>query len=230
MTRSHVAALALAGGLVWASASTPGYAQVAPARVLAEDFSNGLDAWDEQRLDRRSTEYRIVEVDGDAVLKSASNDAAAALILPLRSGPVAPGRLRWRWRVLTSLTENSRETEQQGDDYAARVFVLFGNAELAEGTRAIAYAWAGRQPVGSTYPNPYLSDVATVVLQSGNARAREWVMEDRDLATDYEHAFGEPAPDVAAVAILVDTDDTGGAAMAWFDDLELWVPPTDGPS
>jgi hypothetical protein len=55
-------------------------------------------------------------------------------------------------------------------------------------------------------------------------------MEDRDLATDYEHAFGEPAPDVAAVAILVDTDDTGGAAMAWFDDLELWVPPTDGPS
>jgi hypothetical protein len=198
--------------------------------VLVEGFSDGLDGWDEQRLDRRSTEYRIVEVDGDPVLKGASDDAAAALVLPLRSGPVGRGRLRWRWRVLRSLSENARETEKRGDDYVARVFVLFGSAELAEGTRALAYAWAGRQPVGSVYPNPYLSDVATIVLQSGNARAREWVMEDRDLASDYESAFGEPAPDAAAVAILVDTDDTGGSAMAWFDDLELWVPPSDGPS
>jgi hypothetical protein len=211
----------LLAGLLGAWNPSPGSAQAGPERDLLEDFSQGLDAWDEQRLDRNSTDYQIVEVEGDLVLKAASENAAAAIILPIPSGPVAGGRLRWRWRVLASLTENEHEVERRGDDYAARLFVLFGSAELAEGTRALAYAWAGRQPVGSVYPNPYVSDVLTVVLRSGNDRAREWVIEDRDLATDYERAFGEPAPKVAGIAILVDTDDTGGTATAWFDDLEF---------
>ena len=215
--------------LAGASVATPANAQLASERVLSEDFSEGLDRWEETRLDRRSTEYRIVTLDGDLVLESVSADAAAALLLPLPSGPVAAGRLRWRWRVLSSLFKNARELERDGDDYAARVFVLFGDGELKKGTRALAYAWAGQQPVGSAYPNPYLSDVATVVLQSGNDRADEWVIEDRDLKADYEREFGEPAPDVAAIAILVDTDDTDTAATSWFDDLELWVPSSAAP-
>lgn len=223
MKRSRATALRLALLLAGVSIATPASAQIASERVLFEDFSAGLDRWEETRLDRRLTEYRIVTLDGDSVLESVSADASAALLLPLPSGPVAPGRLRWRWRVLSSLTQNTRETERKGDDYAARVFVLFGDGKLAKGTRTLAYAWAGRQPVGSAYPNPYISDVSTVVLQSGNDRAEEWVVEDRDLKADYERAFGEPATDVAAIAILVDTDDTDGTAMAWFDDLELWV-------
>ncbi|MCG8468250.1 MAG: DUF3047 domain-containing protein [Gemmatimonadetes bacterium] len=41
---------------------------------------------------------------------------------------------------------------------------------------------------------------------------------------DYEAAFGEPAPTLAAIALLVDTDDTHGAAMAWLDEIELVAP------
>ena len=190
---------------------------------LAEDFSDGIDAWRKQRLDRRLTEYRIIDIDGNSVLEAASHNAAAALLMPVDRHSISQGRLRWRWRVMTSLTENLRETEKDGDDYAARVFVLFGDAEFGEGTRALAYAWAGHVPVGSRYPNPYTSEVSTIVLRSGNQHAGEWMIEDRDIMADYARAFGEPPPELAAIALLVDTDDTGGTAMAWFDDIELLV-------
>ncbi len=226
MTGLQATASCLAISLVAAWPAATGLGQTATERVFLEDFSEGLDAWREQRLDRRSTEYRVTAVDGNRVLESSSENAATALVRPLRGGPVAPGRLRWRWKVRSVLGGNARETERSGDDYVARVFVLFGDDELAEGTRALAYAWAGRQPVGSIYPNPYRSEVMTVVVRSGNDRAGEWVAEDRDLVADYRRAFGEPALLVAGVAILVDTDDTGSTATAWFDDLELRTAPT----
>ncbi len=80
--------------------------------VLAEDFSDGIGAWRKQRLDRRLTEYRIIDIDGNSVLKAASHNAAAALLMPVDRHSISQGRLRWRWRVMTSLTENLRETER----------------------------------------------------------------------------------------------------------------------
>ncbi len=191
--------------------------------LVAEDFSNGIDAWREQRLDRRSTEYRVVEMGGDAVLQASSSNAAAALLLPIEAGLSSPVTIRWRWRVGGSLTDNSEETEKDGDDYAARVFVIFGDAEFNSDTRALAYAWAGQQPVGSLYPNPYVPEVTTIVLRSGDRDAGKWVTEQRDIAADYERAFGEPPPPVAAIALLVDTDDTEAQAVTWFDDVELFT-------
>jgi hypothetical protein len=188
---------------------------------VTEDFSAGLDGWSEQRLDRRSTEFRIAEVDGNPALEARSDNAAAALIFPLALQPASGVRIRWRWRVRSSLVENSLEADKKGDDYAARVFVIFGDPELNSDTRALAYAWAGQQPVGSIYPNPYIAEVATIILRSGNGEAGEWVVEDRHIAADYERAFGGPAPELAAFAVLVDTDDTRSLVVSWFDDFEL---------
>ena len=45
--------------------------------------------------------------------------------------------------------------------------------------------------------------------------------KSRDFLEDYRRVFGGDPPPIAAVALLVDTDDTGGKATAWFADLEL---------
>jgi len=216
--------LGAAGG-----APTLGVAQVQPpAPVLAVDFSRGLEGWRRQRLDRRSTEYRVVQTDHGQVLASASRGSAGALVMPLPDGPTQVGRVSWAWSVHKSLTENVHEREKRGDDYAARVMVLFGDVELSERSRAIAYSWAGNEPVGSIYPNPSLSQVRTIVLRSGDVDAGRWIAEERDVEADYRAAFGEPAPPVAAIAIVVDTDDTGANAHAWFDDLKLFATDTTG--
>ncbi|MDX1567434.1 MAG: DUF3047 domain-containing protein [Longimicrobiales bacterium] len=190
--------------------------------VFVESFDDGLEGWETQALDRQASEFQVVTADGDPSLAATSNDAAAALFLSLPTGPVDVSRLQWRWSVESSLTENARERESEGDDYAARILAVFGGTELSDDTRALAYVWAGQEPVGSRYRNPNLSQVETIVVQSGDRRAGRWVTEERLVSADYREAFGEPAPPLSALAIIVDTDDTDAAATAWFDDLRVW--------
>ena len=114
--------------------------------------------------------------------------------------------------------------QRSGDDYAARLFVIFGSGELRRDTRAICYVWAGRMPIGSAYRSPYVDGVQTIVLQSGDGRAGEWLEESRDFVADYVRAFGEEPDGIGAVALLVDTDDSGSRATAWFDDIVFHQP------
>jgi hypothetical protein len=65
-----------------------------------------------------------------------------------------------------------------------------------------------------------------VVLESGPAaRPGAWVAERRNLLADYKRAFGDEAgdatPDVVAVAISADADNTHGHGIAYFSDLVL---------
>ena len=83
--------------------------------------------------------------------------------------------------------------------------------------------WAGQEPLGSVFENPYISDVMTIVLRSGDDEAGAWVQEERDFVADYENAFGEPPPQLTAIAVLVDSDDTGSQAVARFDDFRIQV-------
>lgn len=191
--------------------------------VMSEDFSQGFDAWQRRELDRRETVYATVPDGADLALQGRSENAAAALV-QLIDAPAAPrGIVSWRWRTDASLSGNEREREKKGDDYAARIFLTFGGDPFTRGTRALAYVWAGQEPMGSVFPNPYISDVMTIVLRSGDDDAGGWVAEERDFVADYENAFGEPPPPLTAIAVLVDSDDTGSQTVALFDDFLIQI-------
>ena len=61
----------------------------------------------------------------------------------------------------------------------------------------------------------------TIVLESGDERSGRWIREDRDFVRDFRHVFGRSPEMVTALALIVDTDDTGARATAWFDDLQV---------
>ena len=127
--------------------------------------------------------------------------------------------------VVLRILENMAEREKKGDDYGARICLTVGGDPFTRGTRALAYVWAGQEPVGSVFENPYIGDVMTIVLQSGDEKAGGWVAEERDFVADYVNAFGEPPPPLTAIAVLVDSDDTGARAVAQFDDILIQVQP-----
>lgn len=212
MLSSHVLAALLAGApLAGPQSDTVFYAGFGPG---------WKDRWHLERLDARVTAFNIEEEDGDAILRADSDAAAAALWQPL--DVEARGlSFAWRWRIEAALADNQRERERAGDDYAARVFIIFDGAPFSPDARALCYVWASSQEPGSVYPNPYVSEVMTMVLRSGDDRAGAWVTEERDVAADYELAFGEPPGRVSGVAVMADTDDTGLRATAWFDDIRL---------
>ena len=192
----------------------------APSRLLGDLDSGWDETWRREQLGGAETLYDAVEEDGGRVLRARSDDAATALFRALDRPRRAAG-ISWRWKVERSLRGNADERERRGDDYAARLFVIFGATTLGRNTRALCYVWAGELPIGTTFRSPYVSQVQTVVLQSGDGRAGTWVTEQRNLAADYRAAFGEEPPPVGAVALMVDTDDTGARAVAWYDEIVL---------
>lgn len=196
--------------------------------VLREEFEEGIGHWDRIRLDRRQTDYTTDSTGGDRALLATSENAAAAFVRALEAPAPARATIRWRWRVTSSLSDNARERERRGDDYAARVFVTFGGEPFDRKTRALSYVWAGREPIGARYRNPVVENVATIVLQSGDGAAGRWVREQRDLVRDFREAFGEDPPEITGIAVLVDTDDTDTTAISWFDDFILEVEPAPG--
>jgi hypothetical protein len=193
---------------------------------LFDDFSPGWRGrWREQSLFAQPTRYDVVTDAGRPVLHAASRSANAGLVRELKRPAPAEARLHWRWKVRATLAGNTRERERAGDDYAARVFVVFETSLNPFRTRAINYVWAATEKAGAVYASPYAKNVAIVVLRSGDAEAGAWQAERRDVLADYRAYFGEPATTIGAVAVSVDTDNTQGEAEAWFDDLVLETKP-----
>lgn len=217
--RALVVVLLLAGGAVRTTQAQDG----APATIdlFADLATDGLDRWTEHRLARRPSRYRVRAEDQRTLLQAESFAGNSALVRRISLPSAMVSGVAWRWRVAGSLTENRRERDKRGDDFAARVFVIFDAAADPWSGRAICYVWSGNLPVGTAYRSPYTHNVAMLVVETGDGRAREWVSVHRDVVVDYQRAFGGLPDSLTAVAIMVDTDNTRSHAAAWFDSLVI---------
>jgi hypothetical protein len=181
--------------------------------------------WEEKAFKGR-TDYAIVrEEDGNRVLRAESRNAASGLIrrigYDLRDYPV----LSWRWKI-EGVVKKGDERRKEGDDYAARIYVIFPHWFPAR-TRTLNYIWANRLPRGSHLPNAYYGNAMMIAVESGGENAGRWIAERRDVLADYRRVFGEEPPDVGAIAIMTDTDNTGESARAWYDDLAIAAGPLE---
>lgn len=191
----------------------------------------------------RGTRYALVR-DGDAVVVRADADASASGLVYRLDAPLASRpRLAWRWKV-ADVVAGGDPRRKDGDDYAARVYVTFrydpgrvsaldrakyGLAKQLNGEypphAGLTYVWDARLPVGTVLPNAYTDRVRMIVVRSGTADAGRWVDESRDVLEDYRRAFGEEPPPVSGIAVMTDTDQTGGRATAWYGDLRFLPAP-----
>ncbi len=198
-----------------------GWTQITSVELLGAFPEDWQKHWIARNTGPSRLPYEVVHEDSNAVLRVNSRESSTTLWRVLAVHAFDHGTISWRWKVDRSLTRNRAERRKIGDDYAARVCVVFTPHAVSWQTRAIHYVWAGREPVGSVYRNPYAHSVVMVVVESGNERAGQWVTERRDFTSDYERFFGEPPEVLTAVAVMVDTDNTLDHTTAWFDDLAL---------
>jgi len=224
--------LALVFALPGAAAAPPPVSLPHPERI---DLFDGLlpgwrEHWREQRLFplQKRTRYSVETTEhGHRVLRAESHDAALALVRPLPQPAPRRAILRWRWRVDDGLARNRHERERRGDDFAARIFVVFEKAWLPTHTRAVNYVWSAHEPAGSIFPGAYSRRVGMFVLRCSAAGDTGWQHEERDLLADYRCYFGRDPEQLTAVAVMVDTDNTGMDATAWFADLFLEIIPAE---
>lgn len=181
-------------------------------------FSRGdLSGWQEKRF-AGETEYRLFRNNNRTTLRAHSKAAASGRFkevdIDLKQTPV----LHWSWRV-DNLLDGVNEQSKPGDDYPARIYVVFSGGLFFWRTRAINYVWSSNQPVGTTWPNAFTGNAKMVAVESGSNQLGQWVTEQRDVAADYRQLFGEEPGSVDAVAIMTDTDNSGQSATAWYGDI-----------
>ena len=185
------------------------------------------------------TRYTLVDDAGVTVVKAEANASASALSRDIKVNLADYPTLKWRWKI-SNLLKNSDISRKDGDDFPARVYVMFDYPleKLSLGSRTalrlaralhdpklpaatLCYVWDGKAPAGTIVPSSYTSLMRMIVVESGGARVNRWLDMERDVAADFKAAFGEEAPPVLAVAIATDTDNTGESAVAFFGDISF---------
>lgn len=207
----HRIAAALLCSLLAASAA----AEVKISRFAAE----GLSGW-EARSFEGETDYRLVENGGATVLRAEARGTASGLARPIEVDLAETPWLEWRWRVARTYGDLA-EREKRGDDYPARVYVVFSTGFGFWNTRAINYVWSSSQPAGATWPNAFTSKARMIAVRGEGDRTDVWFTERRNVLEDYRALFGEEPPATAAVAVMTDGDNSGSHGLAWYGDLRF---------
>lgn len=223
------------------SCPAPAADSLAIARFSAAAPGGLPEGWEPFSFARfpRHTDYRLASDAGVTVLRAEAEASVSALLRPVRADPRALPLLRWTWKV-ENLLAKSDIRRKDGDDFPARIYVLFDydpdRLSFADRSRillarviygaqvpaaALCYVWDNRTAPGTILPNAYTDRVRMVVVRSGAADLGRWVAEERDLARDFRAAFGEDPPMISGIAVGADTDNTGERALSWFGDITL---------
>lgn len=140
--------------------------------------------------------------------------ASFSLERSLDVDPAQTPYLSWKWKV-SQLPPGGDFRRSASDDQAAQVLVAFADR------RVLTYIWDTSAPQGlsqnaSSIP---LVRIFAFVCRSGAAEANRWLDESRNVAADYERAFGRPAPRVKGVRLQINSQHTGSVAESYFGEV-----------
>ena len=199
---------------------TIAYSAVVHLRVFTFDEDESLDKWNKMVLNGE-VEYTLIKQGEEGYVRALSENACSALYyrvgFKLKKYPL----LRWKWKVLQFPDTSIAETEEERDDYAARVYVIFPFLSFST-SKFLEYVWAEDAAVGEIIDSPFGDNVKMVVARSGKVPEAEWVDEVRNVYEDYIEAFGEePRMKAGAIAIMCDADGTKTSAESFFDNIAI---------
>jgi hypothetical protein len=134
-----------------------------------------------------------------------------------RSVDIDPAQLpylTWRWKV-ARIPSGGDFRSSSKDDQAAQVLVAFSDR------RVVTYIWDSTAPKGTAQSASAipLVRIFAVVCRSGETETNRWIAEARNVAADYQAAYGRPAPRVKGLRIQINSQHTGTAAESYFGEV-----------
>jgi hypothetical protein len=193
------------------------------------------------RRDRIPTRYETVSDDGRTVLHAISDSARTGLECTVDIDPAATPWLRWSWRV-DALYPQASVADDDTEDAPARLVIAFDGdkkrlplrdrlffeqVELFTGKvlpyATLTYVWDGQLPVDRVLPYFRTARIQYLVAESGAGRVGRWLHYERNVAADFERAFGEPPGRITSVGLMTDSDDLKNHVEAWYGDIGLFA-------
>ena len=185
-----------------------------PGRLPAEGVPEG---WTLQELQGKGI-VEVVRSEGRLAMRLHTEGAAFLLhrdvLLDVREFPY----LSWSWKALRLPPGDVREPERS--DHAAQIYVVFPRWPSPRTTSdVVGYVWDAEAPVGTRQVSPEAPNVRFIVVESGAEHLGAWRRAHRNVAEDYRALFGREAPRVGKVAVMIDAEDTRGAAESMIGEL-----------
>ncbi len=196
------------------------------------------------RRDVRHTQYAVVQDGPQQVLHASAASSATGLRCDVQIDPARNSRLRFSWRV-QDVPAQGDVTVPEHDDCPARLILAFGGddarlplrdrlfyeqVELFTGNRlpfaTLMYVWdgGGGHAVESVHRNHRSSRIQYLTVESGSARAGQWLRYERNVLADYQRVFGEAPGPIIGVGVLTDADALKIKLEAWYGDITLAPP------
>ena len=187
----------------------------------ANSLPDSLDelGWKERSFSGHAR-YTLVDRHGTRAIQGHANATASALYQNRRINLEKTPILRWQWQVGNTF-DIADERSKAGDDFPARVYVVYKKGPFPWNTFAINYVWSSGNDVGDHWPSAYTDKSHVVVLQTGERHLGQWMSERRNVAQDFKNFFGLDVRKVNGYAIMVDGDNTGSTATTWFADIDF---------
>lgn len=186
--------------------------------ISVANFSeNNLNGWETQSF-KNETLYTIVDINNQTALKAVSNNSASGLVKKIRIDIHKTPYINWQWKINQSMYRLAEDLKQ-GDDFAARVYVIIDGGVFFWRTLALNYVWASGKPINSLWDNPFTSNAKMLAVQSGDSKSKQWVTQKHNVRKDLNKAFGRDFRFIDAVAIMTDSDNSGQKAEAFYGDI-----------
>ncbi len=193
------------------------FARSAPLALIVlntgHSVSNLPADW-QVKVNHGKPEVSVCTDHSDACVHLKSTKASFSLERSVDVDPHQLPILTWQWRV-AQLPAGGDFRHTSTDDQAAQVLVAFDDRHI------VSYIWDTSAPKGAEQRTTFipLVHVFAVVCQSGNSGLNQWIGESRNVAADYERAYGKPAPRIKGLRLQINSQHTGTVAESYFGEV-----------
>ncbi len=188
--------------------------------LFAENFSHGLtNGWENTAYFKKPSTYVVARDGTNAFVHGIAEKTCSALTHKLDLPPPKKLTLRWRWKI-SGVETNGSERDLKKFDHAARIFIAFDT--FIGPARTLNYMWGDAEKVGTVRAHPKSERAQIFVLESGNARAGQWISEVRDVTADWKKVFPDrELPKIVGIGLMTDSDSLGAKLEGFYADIEL---------
>jgi len=191
------------------------------APILVGRFSeNNLEGWQQKKFVKQ-TSYRLAEQGNQTVLQAKSSASASGLFKNVLVDLTTHPYLNWQWKVEKRHPPLAERT-RNGDDYAARIYIVAKGGLLFWNAKLVNYVWSSTEKKGATWPSAVAGKNAMLLaVRSSEDKVDTWYKEKRNVYEDFKKIFGKEIKQVHAVAIMTDSDNSKGSVQASYGDISF---------
>ncbi len=180
--------------------------------------------WDLRQWKRKvfanDTTYSVISLNSRNVLKASTDNSASVLYKKIDIDLIKTPYLNWSWRVENTYTDLNPKSKQ-GDDYPARVYVVYKGGFLPWQALSLNYVWANQKEPDEFWPNPFTDSAMMIPVHSGEDGLGQWQHYKKDIREDFRRMFSKDITKIHGVAVMADSDNAMQKAVSYFGDIHF---------